>query len=73
MAAKSSCGKVAITANSTAAISPFFKNKEIAEKLFISPTTVNFHINNLLLKTGYKNRVQLAVKARLEGLVIGDE
>lgn len=48
-------------------------NKEIAEKLFISPTTVNFHINNLLLKTGYKNRVQLAVKARLEGLVIGDE
>ena len=47
-------------------------NKEIAEKLFISPTTVNFHINNLLLKTGYKNRVQLAVKARIEGLVISD-
>ncbi|MBR4341589.1 MAG: response regulator transcription factor [Lachnospiraceae bacterium] len=48
-------------------------NKEIADKLFISPTTVNFHINNLLLKTGYKNRVQLAVKARLEGLVISDQ
>lgn len=48
-------------------------NKEISEKLFVSPATVNYYINDLLVKTGYKNRVQLAVKARLEGLVICDE
>ena len=47
--------------------------KEISEKLFVSPATVNYYINDLLVKTGYKNRVQLAVKARLEGLVISDE
>lgn len=48
-------------------------NKEISEKLFVSPATVNYYINDLLTKTGYKNRVQLAVKARLEGLVISDD
>ena len=48
-------------------------NKEISEKLFVSPATVNYYINDLLVKTGYKNRVQLAVKARLEGPVISDE
>ena len=48
-------------------------NKEISEKLYVSPATVNYYINDLLVKTGYKNRVQLAVKARLEGLVISDE
>ncbi len=48
-------------------------NKEISEKLYISPATVNYYINDLLAKTGYKNRVQLAVKARLEGLVIGND
>ena len=48
-------------------------NKEISEKLYISPATVNYYINNLLVKTGYKNRVQLAVKARLEGLIISDD
>ena len=48
-------------------------NKEISEKLYISPATVNYYINDLLVKTGYKNRVQLAVKARLEGLVISND
>lgn len=48
-------------------------NKEISEKLYVSPATVNYYINDLLAKTGYKNRVQLAVKARLEGLVIGKD
>ncbi|MBR1854758.1 MAG: response regulator transcription factor [Lachnospiraceae bacterium] len=48
-------------------------NREIAEKMGISAKTVDFHIQNLLAKTGYKNRVQLAVKARIEGLVIGEE
>lgn len=45
-------------------------NREIAQKLNIAEATVNYHIQNLLQKTGYKNRVQLAVQARLEGLVI---
>ncbi len=48
-------------------------NKEISEKLHISVMTVNTHVQNMLTKTGYKNRVQLAVKARLEGIVIADE
>ena len=45
-------------------------NREISEKLHISVMTVNSHVQNMLQKTGYKNRVQLAVKARLEGIVI---
>ncbi len=34
-------------------------NSEIADKLFISESTVKFHIHNLLKKTGCKNRVEL--------------
>ncbi len=45
-------------------------NVEIGEKLFISPTTVRSHISNMLAKTGFANRTELAIKARLEGLVI---
>jgi DNA-binding NarL/FixJ family response regulator len=36
------------------------KNKEIAEKLYISPFTVQNHIKNIFDKTGLKNRTQLA-------------
>ena len=45
-------------------------NVEIGDKLFISPTTVRTHISNMLAKTGFANRTELAIKARLEGLVI---
>ena len=45
-------------------------NKEIADKLFIEPTTVKMHISNMLQKTGYHSRLELAVKARHYGIVI---
>ncbi|MBQ0065709.1 MAG: response regulator transcription factor [Firmicutes bacterium] len=31
-------------------------NKEIADNLFLSESTVRFHVSNILKKTGYKNR-----------------
>ena len=45
-------------------------NEEIAEHLHISPHTVKRHIENMLAKTGYKNRIDLAVNARILGLVV---
>ena len=45
-------------------------NEEIAEDLGISPRTVKRHIENILEKTGYKSRVDLAVNARLLGVVV---
>ena len=46
-------------------------NLEIARTLSIEETTVKKHITNMLKKTGYRNRVELAVNARVAGLVIG--
>lgn len=43
--------------------------KEIAEALFISTSTVNYHINNMLLKTGYKNLIGLALEAANKGYI----
>lgn len=40
-----------------------YSNVEIAEKLFISPRTVDGHRNNLLLKTGAKNTAGLVLFA----------
>ena len=45
----------------------------IAEKLFISVTTVKTHIQNMKNRTGFRNRTELAVKARESGLVIYDQ
>lgn len=45
-------------------------NKEIAEKLCVEASTVKMHISNLLLKTGYHSRLELAVKARHFGIAI---
>ena len=45
-------------------------NDEIAENLNISPHTVKRHIENILAKTGYKSRVDLAVNARVLGVVV---
>lgn len=47
-------------------------NKEIAEKFSVTVDAVKLHISNMLQKTGYKNRVELAVRARADGLVIGE-
>ncbi|MBR6381395.1 MAG: response regulator transcription factor [Lachnospiraceae bacterium] len=45
-------------------------NAEIAEHLGIKEPTVKMHIKNLLQKTGYKSRLELAVKVRHLGLII---
>ena len=44
----------------------------IAEKLFISVSAVKFHIQNMKNRTGFRNRTELAVRARESGLVISD-
>ncbi len=44
-------------------------NKEIAEKLFISPRTVEGHRNKMLDKTQSKNTVGLIIYAIENGLV----
>ena len=43
--------------------------KEIANALNISESTVNFHINNMLTKTGHKSIIGLAVEAANKGYV----
>ena len=46
--------------------------QEIAEALHISMWTARSHLQHILQKTGYKNRVELAVKARIAGVVIDE-
>ncbi len=45
----------------------------IAEKLYISVATVKTHIQNMKNRTGFRNRTELAVRARESGLVIYDQ
>ena len=42
----------------------------IAEKLFLAVSTVKQHIQSLRDKTGFRNRTELAVRARESGLII---
>ncbi|MBQ6524636.1 MAG: response regulator transcription factor [Atopobiaceae bacterium] len=46
-------------------------NEEMAERLCLAPSTVKTHMRHLLEKTGLENRTQLALQARLSGLVVG--
>ncbi len=48
-------------------------NDDIAEKLGISLNTVKRHIQNMLNKTGFTNRLELAVNAKALGIVVHDE
>jgi len=48
-------------------------NNEIADQLFISVPTVKKYIQGMLDKTGFKNRTELAVRARGMGLIILNE
>ncbi len=45
------------------------ENAQIAERLYISTTTVKYHVSNLLVKLGLENRIQAAVFAVRRGLV----
>ena len=48
-------------------------NQEIGAELFVSAATVKTHISSMLQKTGFSNRTELAIKARVSGLVISNE
>ena len=48
-------------------------NEEIADKLHISANTVKRHLQNIMEKTGYDSRLDLAMNARSLGLVVNDE
>lgn len=45
-------------------------DKEIAERLHLSVTTVRFHVKNLISKTGTISRTELAVNAVRSGIAI---
>lgn len=47
--------------------------EEIAEKLHISVNTVRTHIQHLLNKTGFKNRLELVANAVSLNIVVSDE
>ena len=47
-------------------------DQEIAARLNISFSTVRTHINHMLDKTGFETRTELAIHARLSGIVIAD-
>ncbi|MGI8969057.1 MAG: response regulator transcription factor, partial [Chloroflexota bacterium] len=44
-------------------------NREIADRLYTSESTVRFHIHNLFTKLGVKRRTELVSVARQRGLV----
>ena len=45
------------------------QNDIIAERLFLSPKTIDKHIGNIYLKTGHKSKLELAVWALKKGLL----
>ncbi len=47
-------------------------NKEIGERLYMATGTVKRHISDMLDKTGFKSRLQLAIRARGGGLIINN-
>lgn len=49
-----------------------YTNEGIAERLGISVNTVRFHIQNLLSKTGFESRLDLAMNARADQFVVSE-
>ena len=47
-------------------------NEEIAESLVISVNTVKRHIQNIMEKTGFESRLELAMNAKSIGLVVNE-
>jgi DNA-binding NarL/FixJ family response regulator len=50
-----------------------YKNKEMAEKMFISEQTVKNHLHNIFDKLGVSDRLELALYAIHKGLHLSDE
>ena len=50
-----------------------YKNKEMAEKMFISEQTVKNHLHNIFDKLGVSDRLELALYAIHKGLHVGPE
>ena len=50
-----------------------YTNEEIADRLHVSVNTVRSHIQHMLEKTGYKNRIDLAVNAKALGVVVHED
>lgn len=48
-------------------------NSVIAEKLGMAESTVKTHIRHMIEKTGCENRTQLAIRARVAGIVVSEE
>ena len=48
-------------------------NEEIAARLSISPNTVKRHIQNIMEKTGFESRLDLAMNAKALGIVVHEE
>ena len=47
-------------------------NREIGERMYISPNTVKAHLEDLMRKTGIHSRISLAAKASRLGVVVSD-
>lgn len=47
-----------------------YGNQEIGDELNMSVNTVRFHLANLLSKTGYTSRTELAIAAAQSGMVV---
>ena len=47
-------------------------NREIGERMYISPNTVKAHLEELMRKTGIHSRISLAAKASRLGIVVSD-
>ena len=47
-------------------------NREIGERMYISPNTVKTHLEELMRKTGLHSRISLAAKAARLGVVVSD-
>ncbi|MGN0628467.1 MAG: LuxR C-terminal-related transcriptional regulator [Oscillospiraceae bacterium] len=48
-------------------------NSKIAQRLNISEGTVKTYIHNMLVKTGFDNRTELAIEARVKGIAVSLE